>query len=224
LFFAYGISVLSGVFSGLVPALAIPASEKLTARTALGSSSRLYLRQMLASSQLALSLVLLSLSGLLLQSLWKLQNVASGVQSEHLTIADVSVSFQRYPNSAARQQFFDEFADQLRRLPGVSAVAVSDTVPPAGFVHSRPFANFVVNGRKVEATGTGGMVAWRSVTPEYFQVLGIPLINGRAFQGGERSSKDNTMVISATLARRLFPAQNPVGANIKLGPQIPDYR
>lgn len=214
LVFALAASVCSGVLFGFAAAFPL---TRLT-------RSHSYIRQILVAGQLAISLVLLCGSGLLLESLYRVQHVAYGLTSDHVLVADLSLAFKRHPNAAARQQFIDTLLERMRAIPGTSAVAFTDTVPPSGFVHDRPFTNFVVNGRRVQVDGTGGMVAWRSVTPEYFHTLGIHTLNGRTFNEQDRSSKDELMVISHLLARRLFPQQNAIGASIRPSPEGPVYR
>ena len=213
LFFALSVTLACGVLFGLAPAFHSPRPAMLAGRTELGSS-RTSLRHVLMAAQIALSLVLLSVAGLLLESLWKLESVAPGVSTTHVLTADITLNSHRYLNSASRQQFFDDLMDRLKSLPGVDAVAVSDTVPPSGFVHSRPFATLQVEGRSPLPLGTGGMVDWRSVTPEYFKALGIPLLRGPGFREQDRASKSSEFVLSKSLAHRLFGSENPVGKTI----------
>jgi len=147
----------------------------------------------LIAFQIAVSLMLVSVAGMLVQSFEHLQRLAYGVRSEHVLLADISLGFNRYPNAAACEQFLYALIDRLRTIPGTAAVAFSDTVPPSGFVHDRPFSNFVVNGVPISVRGTGGMVAWRSITPRYFQALGIALLRGRVFIGADRTSPARTL-------------------------------
>jgi hypothetical protein len=97
----------------------------------------------------------------------------------------------------------------------VTAFALSDTMPPGGGVHGRPFSNMRIAGRPPLAE-QGGMVAFRYVTPGYFRVLGIPILAGRDFEERERSAADTPVILSATLARRMFGSENPVGQRIDL--------
>ena len=216
LLFALAVTLACGVLFGLAPAFRSPRPATLAGRGAVGSS-RTSLRHLLITAQIALSLVLLSVAGLLLESLWKLENVAPGISTSHVLTADITVSPHRYPNSASRGQFFDDLRDRLKTLPGVAAVAVSDTVPPSGMVQSRPISMLQVDGRPPLPLGAGGLVDWRSVTPDYFKVLGIFILRGTGFQEKDRVSKAAEYILSDSLARRLFGKEDPIGQTIHYG-------
>jgi predicted permease len=220
LLFALAMTLACGTLFGLAPAFHSPRPAMLAGRTGIGNSGT-SLRHLLVTVQIALSLVLLSVAGLLLDSLRKLESVAPGISTTHVLTADISLSPHRYLNSASRQQFFDNLMNRLRSLPGITAVAVSDTAPPSGFVHSRPISALEVPGRPRLLLGSNGMVDWRSVTPEYFKALGIPILRGLEFREQDRASKSTEFILSATLSRRLFEDENPIGKVIKLalGPQ-----
>ncbi len=216
LLFASTVTLACGVLFGLAPAFFSPRPATLTGREAVGSA-RTSLRHLLITAQIALSLVLLSVAGLLLESLWKLENVAPGISTAHVLTADITVSPHRYPNSISREQFFDDLRDRLKSLPGFTAVAISDTVPPSGMVQSRPISMLQVQGRASLPLGTGGLVDWRSVTPEYFKALEIPILRGGGFQEKDRVSKTPEYILSDSLAHRLFGNQDPIGQTIHYG-------
>ena len=225
LLFALGMALACGMLFGMAPAAANPL--ELLAGSRVFGGSRNSLRHALSAAQVGLSLVLLSSAGLLLQSLWNLQGVATGLNPEHAIAADITVGPARYPNSQSRQQFFDDLAARLGALPGVSSVAVSDSLPPTGFVHSRPLGALRVSGMPPPDQGSGRIAAWRIVSPEYFGTLGIPILRGRVFQEQDMTPAENTMILSASLARTLFANQYPVGRAIRIsfGPsqQSPEY-
>jgi putative ABC transport system permease protein len=225
LLFALSMAAICGVLFGIAPAAASP-PDMLTGARVSGRSRNLP-RNLLSTAQVALSLILLSSAGLFLRSLWNLQNVAPGLNAQQVVTADITAGPHRYPNAASRQQFFDDLASRLRALPGVTAVAVSDTVPPSGFVHSRPLSALQASGMRPmdrpSDQGSGRIAAWRSVSPGYFSALGIPVLQGRAFQEGDVTSKENIVILSAALARYLFADQQPVDRVIRLGPESRDY-
>ena len=177
----------------------------------------------MTSAQVAVCLVLISVAGLLVQSLWKLQNVTPGVRVDQVIVAETTVNTKHYPNTRSRQEFFDHVAERLRAMPGVEAVAISDTVPPAGFVHTRPLAALKVLGQPDSGRIETGLTAWRSVTPEYFNLLGIPILRGRNFEEAETTSKKNSVIVSASLARRVFRGEQPIGKTMQLTPGSPIY-
>jgi predicted permease len=211
-------TLLATMACSLVLALA-PAFSSLNAEALAGwrsGVSRHGIRRVLATAQIAVSLVLLSDAGLLITSLWRIARLSPGVDTEQVVTADITVGPPRYATTGVRQQFFDNLAARLRANPLVSAVAIGDTVPPSGFMHNHPFTGLHIPGRPPDPTGTGGVVWRRTVSPGYFRALGIPILRGRAFGEGDLASGENVMVISATLARRLFGTNDVLGRVIQI--------
>jgi predicted permease len=221
LLFTVLMTLLCGILLGIAPAFANLRTETVTGWRASGGA-RYGVRRLLTIAQIAVSLILLSDAGLLLESLRHMVRLAPGMNTEGVVTADITVGPQRYPNAARRQQFFDDLTARLRSNPLVAAAAVSDTVPPLGFIHNRPLAGLQVAGQPALEPGVGGMVSWRLISPDYFTALGIPILRGRGFREAERSSKEEAIVISASLARRLFDNEDPVGRVIRIWPKAPD--
>jgi predicted permease len=165
-------------------------------------------------AQIAVSLMLLTGAGLLLRSLWKLENAALGMHSDRVVMAHFTLGAQRYARSAAQAAFFSELELRLASLPGVEASALSDSAPPSGGLRGLPYSTIEIEGRPRIPQGAGGMVAWRYVTPGYFSALEIPIVRGRAFQDSDRAPDANAVILNATLARRMFPNESAVGKHI----------
>ena len=220
LVFAVGVSVLAGVVFGLAPSLAKPRAEALVSRPAVGVS-RHTLRQGLVTIQIATSLVLLAGASLLLRTLWNLQYQPLGLQAQGVITANLTLGVQRYPQPAQQLAFYDELEARAKRLPGVTSFALSDSLPPGGMMRATVFASIVVEGRPRSAEGTGGMVGWRAVTPEYFSALRIPIVRGRAFEETDRYPDQHALILSESLARRVFPREDPLGKRLELHVQPP---
>jgi putative ABC transport system permease protein len=219
--FTVTISLISGLTFGLAPALLRPTPEALTGKEA-RATSRGLVHQSLVVVQIALSLVLLSGAGLLLRSLRNLQNTPTGMTTEHVLAETVSLGDYHYPDAPQQEAFFDQLTSRLRALPGVTALAISDSLPPAGPMHATIYAGIEVVGHPHFAAGTGGMVAWRSVTPEYFSTLGIPVLRGRAFTKEDRLPSADSIILSEALARHLFAGgEDPLGKQMRFGQQGP---
>src|SRR5256714_1180842 len=133
--FALSISLASGILFGLAPALSRPAAELLTGKES-AVSSRNLLRQTLVTAQIAVSLVLLAGAGLLLRSLWNLQSVPLGMETQSILTAKITLAEYRYPQPAQQLEFFRQLEARLAPLPGVSALGLSDTLPPSGGFHA----------------------------------------------------------------------------------------
>ncbi|HSB13758.1 MAG TPA: ABC transporter permease [Bryobacteraceae bacterium] len=221
LLFTLAVSLLSGALFGLAPALQNPSVEFLTGWRTLGPSHRL-LRQGLVGMQICVSMVLLTGAGLLLRSLWNLQNQPLGMRTDSVLTAEVTLGRKSYAEPARRLAFFEELEERLRRIPGVAEVALSDSLPPEGNgMGTMLYAAIDVYGRPRIAEGTGGSVASRTVSPRYFAALGIPILRGRGFQDEDRDPNRNVVILSDTLARRMFPGEDPLLKQIQPGRRGP---
>jgi len=214
IFFTFAISCLSGILFGLAPALNPPSPEMLCGKEA-RSTARGLLRQTLVAAQIAISLALLTGAGLLLRSLWNLQSAPLGLEAQHVLTETISLGVYRYPAAPQQIAFFDELLARLKRLPGATAVALSDTLPPSGAMRSTIYSAIEVTGRPRPSEGTGGMVAWRAVTPEYFTALGITILRGREFTRDDQAQGEHSIILSDSLARRLFPAGDAIGKTMR---------
>ena len=112
--------------------------------------------------------------------------------------------------------FFQRLERNLRYGPGIAAFAISDSIPPGGYHHDQIYASLQVVGSPALSSGTGGTVASRWVTPEYFRTLQIPLVQGQGFTDEELTSNGHFVVLSKSLAGRLFPEKNPLGQHLRL--------
>ena len=213
--FAVGVSLVSGMLFGLVPAVGTARAGMLAVRHSIGRVRHRF-RQGLVAMQVAVSLVLLSGAGLLLRTLWNLESQPLGLQSQGVVVADITLGLQRYSQPAQQMAFYDELEAGVKQLPGASMVALSDTLPPGGAMRSTIFAGIILEGRPRFAEGTGGMVGWRGVTPAYFSALSIPILRGRAFEESDRSPDQHALILSDSLARRLFPGEEALGKRLQL--------
>jgi predicted permease len=213
--FTFGVALVSTVIIGVAPALHWPAPEALSGKQ-MQAITRTVLRKVLVSAQIAISLILVAAAGLLLRSLWNLQSVSTGMETENVLAESISLGDYKYPKTAEQVSFFTNLEARLKSLPGVTAVALSDSLPPAGQMRSTIFAAIEVAGRPLLAEGTGGMVGWRAVSPDYFSALAIPIVQGRGFRQEDRLPTENTIILGEILARELFPNENPVGKKLRL--------
>jgi putative ABC transport system permease protein len=213
--FTLGLAFASVAIFGLAPALCDPAPEQLCGREVRVTTRRL-LRQMLVAAQIAVSLVLLTCASLLLRSLWNLHRAPTGMEAENVLTETISLAAYRYPQQPQQIAFFGELQSRLQTLPGTVSLALSDTLPPAGEMRSTILAAVEPEGHPPIPEGTGGPVAWRAVTPAYFSTLGIPILRGRAFQEHDAGTSENSVILSETLARELFPNEEPVGKQLRL--------
>jgi predicted permease len=218
LLFSATAAVLSGIVFGLLAALRRTQGAVMGGARTVGPA-RGWLRGALVTAQIAISIMLLTGAGLLLRSLDNLQRVPMGFESDRAITASFVLGRQRYSRDAEQLAFFGELERRLGTLPGVSAAAVSDSVPPFGATRGRLFSTIDVEGRPPVPQGSGGMVAWRYVTPGYFVAMGIPMRRGRPFTEWDRGPSVYSVVLSDTLARMMFPGEDPLGKHIQRGPR-----
>ncbi len=221
-FVTVAISLVCGILFGIAPALQRPRAEALAGRASAGIHHN-RVRQSLVIVQIAVSLVLLTSASLLLRSFWNLRNQPLGMHANSVLAASISLGYQRYPKPEQQMAFARQLEARLRRLPGVEVLAISDSLPPGGWHHDHILAAIRVAGRPLSAEGTGGTVAWRWVTADYFRALAIPIIEGRPFHEQDEDSSDHFIIISKLLADRLFPGQNAVAQHLQPGLDGPWY-
>jgi putative ABC transport system permease protein len=216
------LSLACAVLFGLLSAMRTSGLEALTERTR-PSLHRAMLRQWLVTAQIAVSMVLLAGGALLVRSFWNLQTQSLGMNAEKIVTATISLGQTSYPTAESQMAFFQQLQQNLRSGPGISLVAVSDSLPPGGDHRDQILAPIRVEGEAglPLTSGTGGRVAWRWVTPEYFKALQIPIVQGEGFTEEEQESNGHFVVLSRTLANRVFPGQNPVGRQLHLQPNDP---
>jgi putative ABC transport system permease protein len=212
--FTIFLSFLCGAMFGLIPALHTPRLTALTVRST-RSGAYAVLRRCLVVGQIAASMVLLAGGMLLLRSFWSLQNQQLGIRTENTITASISLGQRGYANSQQRLAFFQQLVRRLQFGPGVSSVAVSNSLPPSGGGRSF-YSDLVVPGRPRLPARTGGMITTRLISPGYFRSLDIPILQGRSFTDEEQNSNEQLVILSKQLAARLFPGKNPIGEHLKL--------
>ncbi len=218
LLFTLGLSVLTGLIFGLLPALKASSTNvyeslKDAGRGASAGLKLQRVRGLLVVSEIALTLLLLAGAGLLVKSLLRLQHVDPGFNSQNVLVLYVNPPHsQKYLQDDQRALLYQHILEQSATIPGVESVAASSGPPLASFGLNFPF---FIEGRAASA-GDKQEAFYNSISPGYFKTLGIPLKAGREFT--ERDGKDTmpVVIINETMARRLFPDEDPIGKRIKI--------
>jgi putative ABC transport system permease protein len=226
LFFAFLISMLTGILFGLAPALqaANPNQIENLKEGARGTGvgrRHTRLSRFLVMSEVALSIILLAGAGLLLRSFWHVLEVRPGYNPSHLTTAQIWIPVSNNPDKdpyAAedkRAAFLMEIYRRVSVLPGVeqSSIAGNDTLPMNS---GRNYSPFSIQGRAAESERSP-VADIAVVDTEYFRVMEVPLIAGRNFTVSDTNKTQTVAVIDQTLQRRYWPNENPVGREIKFG-------
>ena len=210
---------LAGIAFGLAPAMqasrpGLVASLREGGRGGTSGQRGNRTRQLLAGAQVALVVVLLTGAGLLIRSFVELQRVELGFRPDHLLTMRVSLPGAKYPQDAHRTGFFQSLVERVGALPGVQGVAATSSI----FLSQTPNSTvFTVEGRTATPEERRIEVPIDAVTPEYFRVMGVPLVRGRAFTAQDRDSAPPVAIINANMARRFWPNEDAVGKRFKYG-------
>lgn len=213
---AFGFALACGIAAGIWPMLAAPATTPLNASRTL-VSVRPWVRFTLAAAQIGLTFALLGASALLLRSLWNLQSTQLGMAHDRVVTLSATLGAHRYGTPEQRVAVFERLLESASHIPGTLGAALTDSLPPSGGARGMIYSRIEVEGRPLPAEGTGGMVLWRSVTPNYFEIFRIPVVRGRAFVEDDRRAPEPSMILSESLARRLFPNEDPIGRRLRPG-------
>jgi putative ABC transport system permease protein len=213
--FALLLSATASCAFGLAPAL-FAANSNLQSSLREGggrsgeSRSRRRARSFLAAGEIALAMVLLVGAGLLLRSFSKLMSVSPGFDAQHLVKADISLPRFQYSTPQQWAAFSDELLARIQAEPGLedSAVAVPRPIVD-GFIN---LGLDIVGNPASSASASADYV---SVSPDYFRVMGIPLLSGRLFDRRDILSSHRVTIISKTMARLYFPNQDPLGKQLR---------
>src|SRR5580765_626146 len=199
LFFAVALSMLAPIMFGIVPALTTSRGEQVTERHESSPRDHRWLRNLLVTSEVALSIVLVVGAVLLLRSMGRLQDVDPGFTKEHAITFAMTLPSARYADNAARFQAFTEIERRLREQPGVQSVGATSTLALRGFTWS---GDTTIEGRA--ATDYERDTKHMSTTPGYFGAMGIRLLAGRLFDEGDTREKPPVTIVNESLARRYF--------------------
>jgi putative ABC transport system permease protein len=214
--FTLGLTLLTGLLFGLMPALRAYAMGITTGMRegARGSASHRHLNSALVAVQFALSLVLLIGAGLLLKSFHRLESVDLGFNPENTLTMVASLPPAKYDNEEKALRFYGDAQERLRQSPGIRAVGLSNNLP---FTESSEVDGIIVEGQE-PAPGSDAQMeqaSLQSVTPGTFQALGIPLLQGRDFQNTDTTNTPRVAIIDEPLARRYWPANDAIGRRIQ---------
>jgi putative ABC transport system permease protein len=216
LIFTLTISLLTGLLFGLFPALQASRpnlTEGLKEGERGSSGPRQRLRSTLVVAEVALTLTLLVGAGLLVQSFRRVLEVDPGFTPNNLLTMQVSVS---NPDGQQIANFFERLQQNVRNLPGIKSVAVSNGLPLGTVNHP----TFLIEGRPMPENNKPNGQRY-TVSPDYFQTMGIALIKGRLFTAEDTRDSQQVIVIDEALAQKYFPNEDPIGKRLKHGPTTP---
>ena len=218
--FAFLATFATALLFGLIPATHGGTSDLRSrlgaARGSLGRRSTTRSRRLLVITEIALAIVLLAGAGLLLRSIAQLRDVDPGFRAKDVYTFSIGQLPARYATREQEIELTNTMLDRIRHVPGVTSADVSFSLPLDG---DGPRFTFEVQGRPKPDARDEPRAQARAAGPQYFAVMGIPLIRGRGFTDADRGGPagPQVLVISAELARRYFPNEDPIGKTIETG-------
>lgn len=222
--FTLAASTATGILCGLLPAAQFSASglhdrlKEGRKGAASPGRHRRWLRA-LAVAEIALSLVLLVGAGLLLKSFKRVIDRHPGFEARNVLTLSVPLPQANYPDQTRQLRFYATALPRLAALPGVESAAGVFRVPLVGLAT----AAFSIEGQPV-AVGNKPTTDYRTISPEYFRTMGIPLRRGRTFTERDRVDSPDAVIINEELARRFFPNEDPIGKRVQLGAEETRFR
>lgn len=215
--FGFALAVVGSLIFGTLPAwagLKVSPSEafKESGRSNLAARGKHWLRHCFVAGEMALAVMLLIGTGLLLQSLARLQDQQLGFRVDHLLRSHMFLPPARYPEAASLTRFFDEYAERVRRLPGVRDAVISAAYPPDDEWKQK----FTLEGMGATRLDDMPSAMFNVTDAHYLHTLGIPLLRGRDFSDADRENTPPVALINEAFAARYFPNQDPVGKALHL--------
>jgi predicted permease len=216
LLFALAASMVSGLLFGLAPALRAPVREleqtlRAGGRSIAGSSRRLHGAFVVA--EIALAVVLLVSAGMLGRTLLRLSSLDPGLNIHNVLTSRAALSPATLANPGKTRVAWDEILDRIRRVPGVEAAAIVDTVPMREGDNEIGYATTAA----AAADNQQPLVLANSVSPDYLKVMGIALLQGRFFDDQDRQGNESVAVIDEVMAKEAFGPADPVGKHLWIG-------
>ncbi len=215
--FTVGITLLTTLFFGLVPALQASKPDLTTALKEAGQKGGgtfqgRRLRSALVVAEIALSLVLVISAGLMIRSFLKLQKVDPGFRADNVLTMRISLPGVRYPEDNDARVFFEQAQERIKNLPGVVSVGATTTPALKGY---RWTGDMTIEGRPPEDYVRE--VRHKEITNDYFRAIGIPLVSGRFFDQSDNDKGLQSVIVNEAMARQYFSGEDPIGKRVKFG-------
>ncbi len=213
--FTLGVSLLTGILFGLVPALQTSKTdlhETLKEGGRSGSSgARGWIRNIFVVVEMALALMLLVGAGLLIRSFWQLQRVNPGFGPQNLLTMSLSLPATQYSDPVRRANFYQQALQQIRALPGVQSAGATSILPMSG---NNSSGSFRIEGRDVpQGQSLPHGDRWAATT-DYFSTMKINLVRGRFFDDRDTMTSQPVAIIDETMAKKYWPNEDPMGKRI----------
>jgi putative ABC transport system permease protein len=214
--FTIGISILTGLIFGLIPATQATSPDLNESLKEGDKGSRTgpksgRIRNLLVVTETSLALILLICAGLLMKSFLSLQRVDPGLNPNNVLTMSLSLPRSSYPERSQLVAFYNQLLERVKSTPGVDSTGVASTIPLGG---SHTDTSFLIEGRA--KSEQDNLAAWySSVSPDYFRSMGMRILKGRQFTEQDTEKALKVIIINETMAKRYWPGEDPVGKRLK---------
>ena len=214
--FAAAVTLLTALAVALLPAWRTGRGDlesilRSGGRTSERGTQRL--RRLLLTAQVALSVMLLAVSGLFLSSLGRLLRVDTGFAAEGAATVEIAPASSRYPDTAARAALYDRILEGVRRMPGVTSASWTSALPLTG----ETWVDAIVRPDRVAADEARTSANYRFVGADYFRAIGMPVLQGRSIEDQDRGNAQTPAVVSSRTARTIWPEGDALGREFTRG-------
>lgn len=216
------ISLFTGLFFGIIPALQLSRSDfnqslRDEGRGSSAGHRRAQIKNLLVAGQIAIMLPLLIGAGLLMRSFVHLLNVDPGFDAENVLTMNVALPTVKYADAQRQVAFFDDLLRRVSALPGVGSAAIT-AAAPLSEIRVTPI---LPEGQAEVPLAQRPFIVIEAISPEFLKTMRIPLRAGRAFAEADNAQAPRVLIINEALAQRFWPGQNAVGKHIAVGRQTP---
>ena len=210
-------SIVAGLIFGLIPSFKMASMNllgtlRLGGRGLAGQGSKFGISKILVMAQIGLTVVVITVAGLVLHSLYRLTRVDPGFRTDHIVTAEVALDAAACKEKGRCQSFFNALLDRALGTSGVESSALTDSLPFSGRTN-----NYVFDAENHPRDARQGalLATSRTVSPGYFDVLNLRLIHGRLLEPQDGSGTTHAVVVNEHMAQRLWPNQDPIGKHLE---------
>ena len=216
IFFTLGASVLAGLLFGVIPAIKMASMNLLSmlrvgGRGVMSKGAGFAVSMALVMAQIGLSVMVITAAGLMLHSLYQISRVDPGFRTVGTVTAEVALDASACSGKGRCASFFATLLTRTQEIPGVESAAVTDSLPLSGRDDNYIFD---AEGHPRDARQGALMATSRTVSSNYFDVLGLHLVRGRLLDADDASGASRAVVVNERLAQRYWPNQDPIGKHL----------
>ena len=224
LLYAFGLAVLLGVITGLVPWISHFSRNNMLEKLkdgqgTTGSRKQNRIQRGFATLQIAVSILLLVGGGLLFRSFNEASQTNLGFDTDERVTFRIALAWYKYNSPEKIRNFYDLSTSKIAAVPGVESVTVNSILPLTDIVNTSTDAqtSFALEGQPEVEQARNPFISVQRILPNYFEAMNLELLNGKSFVSSDLSTQANQVVIDQQLADKMWPGESAIGKRIKVG-------